>query len=52
MFEATIQPQPVPTAEKVTEQLKQGKSREAVQKYIEGLKSAAKIETVFKDMQL
>ncbi|MBP7638602.1 MAG: peptidylprolyl isomerase [Kiritimatiellae bacterium] len=50
--EQVQQPQPVPTAEKVTEQLKQGKSREAVQKYIEGLKSAAKIETVFKDMQL
>ena len=46
------QPQPVPTAEQVTEQLKQGKSREAVQKYIEGLKAAAKIETVFKEMQL
>lgn len=46
------QPQPVPTAEQVTEQLKQGKSREAVQKYIEGLKAAAKIETVFKEMQI
>ena len=46
------QAQPVPTAEQVEAQLKQGKSREAVQKYIEGLKSTAKIETVFKDMQL
>ena len=46
------QPQPVPTAEQVKEQLKQAKSREAVQKYIEGLKAGAKIETVFKDMQL
>ena len=46
------QPQPVPTAEQVKEQLKQTKSREAVQKYIEGLKAGAKIETVFKDMQL
>jgi len=46
------QPQIVPTADKVEAQLKQMRSREAVQKYIEGLKSAAKIETVFKDMQL
>ena len=46
------QPQPVPTAEQVTEQLKQGKSREAVQKYIEGLKAAAKIETIFEGLQL
>ncbi|HRR33131.1 MAG TPA: peptidylprolyl isomerase [Kiritimatiellia bacterium] len=46
------QPQPVPTAEQVTEQLKQGKSREAVQKYIEGLKAAAKIETIFEDLQI
>lgn len=46
------QPQVVPTADKVEAQLKQAKSREAVQKYIEGLKASAKIETVFKDMQL
>jgi peptidyl-prolyl cis-trans isomerase C len=46
------QPQQVPTAEQVTEQLKQGKSREAVQKYIEDLKAAAKIETIFEGLQI
>lgn len=50
--EQVQQPQPIPTTEQIEGQLKQAKSREAVQKYIEGLKSAAKIETVFKDMQL
>ncbi len=51
-IEQVQKPQPVPTTDQVTEQIKQGKSREAVQKYIEGLKSAAKIETVFKEMKL
>lgn len=46
------QPNPVPTAEQVEAQLKQEKSREAVMKYIEGLKAAAKIETVFKEMPM
>lgn len=49
--EQVQQPRPIPTVEEVENQLKQGKSREAIQAYIEGLKSAAKIETVFKDMQ-
>ena len=44
--------QPVPTKEQITEHLKQQKSREAVQKYLEGLKGAAKITTVFPDMPL
>jgi peptidyl-prolyl cis-trans isomerase C len=51
-IEQLQQPQAVPTAEQVESQLKQGRSREAVQKYIEGLKAAAKIETIFKDMPL
>lgn len=38
-------PRPIPTAEKMKEMLKQMKSREQVQKYIESLKKAAKIET-------
>ncbi len=46
------QVQPVPTNEQITTHLKQQKSRDAVQKYLEGLKSAAKIETVFTDMPL
>ncbi|MDD4102861.1 MAG: hypothetical protein PHU80_09580, partial [Kiritimatiellae bacterium] len=45
-------PQTVPAAEEVEEQLKQQKSREAVMQYIDGLKAQAKIETVFKEMQL
>jgi len=44
--------QPVPTKEQITEHLKQQKSREAVQKYLEGLKGAAKIKTIFPDMAL
>jgi len=46
------QPQPVPTSEQIETHLKQQKSRDAVQKYLDGLKGAAKIETVFKDMPL
>lgn len=46
------QPQPVPAAEQVQDQLKQQRSREAVQKYIDELKAAAKIETIFTDLQL
>jgi peptidyl-prolyl cis-trans isomerase C len=49
--EQAQQPQPVPTEDQIREHLKQGKSREAVQKYLEDLKAAAKIETIFKDMQ-
>ena len=45
-------PQPVPTGDEIEAQLKQGKSREAVQAYIEGLKNAGKIETIFPDMQI
>ena len=45
-------PQTVPSAEQVEEQLKQQKSRDSVMQYIEGLKAGAKIETVFKEMQL
>lgn len=46
------QPQPVPTEEQIKEQLKQQNSREAVQKYLEELKKAAKIETVLTDLPL
>ena len=46
------QVQPVPTKEQITEHLKQQKSRDSVQKYLETLKSAAKITTVFPDMPL
>ena len=45
-------PQTVPDAAELEEQLKQQKSREAVMKYIDSLKANAKIETVFKEMQL
>lgn len=45
-------PQPVPTIDQIKEHLKQMKSREAIQKYIETLKAGAKIESVFKDLQL
>lgn len=38
-------PRPVPTAEQMKKQLKDVKSRNDVQKYIENLKKAAKIET-------
>ena len=44
--------QPVPTKEQITEHLKQQKSREAVQKYLESLKGAAKITTIFPEMSL
>ncbi len=46
------QPQPVPTAEQVRERLKRQKQQEAVQKYLEGLKASAKINTIFPDMPL
>jgi len=52
---ATEQPQqlqPVPTKEQITSHLKQQKSREAVQKYLEELKKGAKIQTIFPDMAL
>ena len=51
----TAQPQhlqPVTTKEQITEHLKQQRSREAVQKYIETLKKAAKITTIFPSMPL
>ena len=50
--EQAQQPQTVPTKEQIETHLKQQKSREAVQKYLEGLKSAAKITTIFPDMPL
>ena len=46
------EPKPLPSIEQLSEQLKQERSREAVQLYINQLKSAAKIETVFTDMPL
>lgn len=47
------QPRPVPETDAVKEQLKQQKSREAIQKYIQELKGTAKIATpAFPDMQL
>jgi peptidyl-prolyl cis-trans isomerase C len=46
------QPQAVPTKEQITDHLKQQKSRESVQKYLETLKSGAKITTIFPDMPL
>jgi len=50
--EQAQKPQPIPTKEQITTHLKQQKSREAVQKYLEGLKSSAKITTIFPDMPL
>ncbi len=50
--EQVQQPQPVPTEDQVKEHLKKQKSQEAVQKYLETLKSAAKIQTIFPDMPL
>ena len=49
--ESVQQPQPLPTEEQVSEHLKQGKSREGVQKYIADLKAATKFETVFTDLE-
>jgi peptidyl-prolyl cis-trans isomerase C len=50
--EQVQQPQAVPTVDQVTTHLKRQKQQEAVQKYLEGLKSAAKINTIFPDMPL
>ncbi len=50
--EQAQQPQTVPTTEQVQTHLKRQKQQEAVQKYLEGLKSAAKINTIFPDMPL
>lgn len=50
--EQAQQPQPVPTEEQVQAHLKRQKSQEAVQKYLETLKAAAKIQTIFPDMPL
>ncbi|MDX9867601.1 MAG: peptidylprolyl isomerase [Kiritimatiellia bacterium] len=44
--------QEVPTPEQIRNQLKQQKSRAAVEKYLEGLKAAAKIETIYKEIPL
>lgn len=44
--------QPIPTTEQLESHLKQQKSREAVQKYLDGLKTGAKIQTIFPDMPL
>jgi peptidyl-prolyl cis-trans isomerase C len=50
--EQVQQPQPVPTKEQIETHLKQQKSREAVQKYLESLKSSVKITTIFPDMPM
>ncbi len=50
--EQAQKPQPVPTKEQIETHLKQQKSRESVQKYLEGLKAAAKITSIFPDMPL
>lgn len=42
----------MPTSEQMEERLKQRKSRDLIQSYIEGLKASAKIETIFTEMQL
>lgn len=44
--------QPLPTNEQLETHLKQQKSREAVQKYLESLKANVKIQTIFPDMPL
>ncbi len=44
--------QPIPTTEQLESHLKQQKSRELVQKYLDGLKTGAKIHTIFPDMPL
>jgi len=47
------QPRPIPAVDVVKDQLKRQKSQEAIQKYIQELKSGAKIATpAFPDMQL
>ena len=46
------QPQTIPTEEQIKDHLKRQKSQEAVQKYLQTLKAAAKITTVFPDMPL
>ncbi len=51
-IEQPEQPQPLPSPEDVKEQLKQNKSREAVQSYIAELKNKAKIETIFPDLDI
>lgn len=50
--EQVQQPQPVPTEDQVKTHLKRQKSQEAVQKYLETLKAASKIQTIFPDMPL
>lgn len=50
--EQAQQPQAVPTVEQIQTHLKRQKQQEAIQKYLEGLKSAAKINTIFPDMPL
>ena len=45
-------PRPVPTAEEVKKSLENRSRGTAIQKYIDGLKKAAKIETIFKDLPL
>ena len=44
--------QPTPTKDQIESHLKQQKSREAVQKYLESLKASAKIQTIFPEMPL
>ncbi|MBP5511500.1 MAG: peptidylprolyl isomerase [Kiritimatiellae bacterium] len=43
-------PRPVPTEEQVKKNLENQRRGTAIQQYIDGLKKAAKVETVFKDM--
>ena len=50
--ETVQQPQPIPSEEQVSGFLKQNKSREAVQKYLEGLKTSTKFETIFTDLDI
>lgn len=43
-------PRPVPTEEQVKKNLQSQRRGTAIQQYIDGLKKAAKVETIFKDM--
>ncbi len=45
-------PRPVPTADEIKEDLKQSRSREEIQNYINGLKAGAAIETVIEGLPL
>lgn len=43
-------PRPVPTEEQIKKNLENQRRGTAIQQYIDGLKKAAKVETIFKDM--